>query len=101
MMKKKEINLKVKNYIAHSPHRNNIKRVALFGSYAEGKQKRGSDVDILIEFQRPIGLFAMVGVQRELADALKKKVDLMTPGSLSKYFRDDVLRRAVQIYEKK
>ena len=56
-----------------------MKSLAIFGSYARGDQQPTSDVDVLVEFERPIGGFAFV----ELADHLEKLlgvgVDLLTP----------------------
>jgi predicted nucleotidyltransferase len=58
-----------------------VKRIGLFGSYARGMQDRRSDIDIVIEFYRPIGLKFM-----ELSDYLEKlfrrKVDILTPDGI-------------------
>ena len=51
---------------------------------------------MLIEFEpgRVIGLLRMAGMERELSEILKRKVDLRTPADLSRYFRDEVLAAA-------
>jgi predicted nucleotidyltransferase len=74
----------------------------LFGSYINGNAREESDVDVLIDFEPAavIGFFEFVEIQRYLADALGKTVDLLTPESLSKYFRDEVLKQAELVYEK-
>ena len=74
-----------------------VKRLALFGSYAEGKAEKRSDVDFLVEFAPEADLLDQVGLQQDLEQFLKKKVDVVTPNSLSKYFRDEVLKKAVYL----
>lgn len=54
-----------------------VKDIALFGSYVRGDQEAGSDVDILIEFNQPVG-WEIVDVHRYLEDILGMKVDLVT-----------------------
>jgi predicted nucleotidyltransferase len=80
---------------------NGIPYAGVFGSYAKGLQNEKSDIDILIKFygKPSISIFDMVRVERELSQALDKEVDLVTPNSLSKYFRDDVLKSVVEIYD--
>ena len=74
-----------------------VKRLALYGSYAAGKPGKRSDVDFLVEFAPEADLLDQVGLQQDLERFLKKKVDVVTPNSLSKYFRDDVLKKAVYL----
>ncbi len=77
-----------------------IRKLSLFGSVLRDDFSPDSDLDVLVEFmpgQTP-GL-AFFGYGDELARLIGRKVDLNTPGFLSKYFRNDVLRDAVTIYE--
>ncbi len=59
-----------------------VKKIGIFGSYARGEQKEDSDVDLVVEFEKPIGLKFM-----ELSDyiekALGKKVDILTPAGIN------------------
>jgi hypothetical protein len=72
--------------------RYHIKKVGLFGSYAQGKQKKGSDIDLLVEFKAPVDLFEYVHLSEELRKILKIKIDLATPASLKPHIRDKVLK---------
>lgn len=101
-MTKQEIKIKLSEAVRNIPHRNDIKALALFGSYLNDNAHEESDVDVLIDFEPAavIGLFEFVEIQQYLADALGKTVDLLTPQSLSKYFRDEVLKHAEPVYEK-
>ncbi len=82
-----------------SPVRGHVRRVSLFGSYLHGTAGNDSDVDLLIEFKKPVGMFALVRMERELSEALGKHVDLSTPNSLSRYFRNDVVNEAEPLFE--
>ncbi|HSN15821.1 MAG TPA: nucleotidyltransferase family protein, partial [Anaeromyxobacteraceae bacterium] len=58
-----------------------------------------SDVDVLVEFEPGhVPGFAFFDMQEELAGILGRRVDLHTPGSLSRYFRDRVVREAQDHY---
>jgi predicted nucleotidyltransferase len=61
--------------------RYNIKMIGIFGSAARGESTNISDVDILVEFEKPIGLdFVLLG--DELEELLGVKVDIVTPNAL-------------------
>ena len=77
-----------------------VKRVALFGSVVRGEETPQSDVDILVKFRKPIGLFKLVGLEQELSERLKRPVDLITEGGLSPYVRPYVEAEKVILYEK-
>lgn len=78
---------------------NGIRRLALFGSILRNDFRPESDVDVLVEFQPGVRVgLAFIRMQDELSSVLGRKVDLHTPGSLSKYFRAEVLDEAEAIY---
>jgi len=76
--------------------KNKVKKAGIFGSYAKGEQKKNSDIDILIEPPKGIG-FGFVGIQFELEDKLKKKIDLISYNGISPYLREDILKSEVRI----
>ena len=59
------------------------RRVSIFGSFAKGEAGPQSDVDVLVEFERPTGLLAVVRLERELSEALGRPVDLLTEAGIS------------------
>jgi uncharacterized protein len=59
-----------------------LKTIGVFGSYVRGEQKRDSDLDLLVEFERPIGLFKFLEMEEYLSDLLKVKVDLVSKKAL-------------------
>ena len=58
-----------------------VKKIGLFGSYAKGTPVKGSDVDILAEFERPIGL-KFVAFVEYLEKVLGGEVDVLTPAGI-------------------
>ena len=74
--------------------RHGVSHLAVFGSLARGEERPDSDVDILVEFSIPVGLFEFVRVQRYLGQLLGRNVDLATPDALRKEMRDSILGEA-------
>jgi predicted nucleotidyltransferase len=81
--------------------RNHIRKLSLFGSALRGDFTPDSDVDVLVEFEPDarVGLIRLAGLELELAEIFGRKVDLNTPGFLSKYYRDHVLSEAEVQYD--
>ena len=79
--------------------RHHIRRLALFGSVLRDDFRPDSDVDVLVEFEpgRTPG-FKFWDVEDELTELFGRKVDLNTPGCLSRYFRERVQREAQVLY---
>ena len=77
-----------------------IRRLALFGSVLRDDFTPASDVDMLVEYLpgRHPGLM-LFRQQEELAVRLHRPVDLHTPASLSRHFRDAVQASSLPIYE--
>lgn len=80
--------------------RNRIRRLALFGSVIRDDFGPESDVDVLLEFEpdHHVG-YGFITLQEELSGLLGRRLDLDTPEDLSRYFRDDVVRTAVVIFD--
>jgi predicted nucleotidyltransferase len=72
-----------------------VARLSLFGSFARDEGRDDSDVDLLVEFNRPVGLFEFVRLQRQLAEIVGHRVDLVTPAALKPQLRDRILGEAV------
>ncbi len=86
----------IKRKISSTLRRNDVKRAAVFGSFATGTSKKNSDIDILVEFRKPKGL-EFVGLKLALEEKLKRKVDLLTYSSINPYLRKRILEEAVEI----
>ncbi|MDO9509630.1 MAG: nucleotidyltransferase family protein [Thermovirgaceae bacterium] len=80
--------------------RHGIRRLALFGSVLRDDFSPESDVDVLVEFEpgKRVGL-RFFSMEQELSELLGRKVDLNTPGFLSRHFREEVQLQAEVLYD--
>jgi len=86
-----------KDKIAEFCRLNRIRRLSLFGSVLRDDFRSDSDVDVLVEFEpgARVGFFELYDMEQELSQLLGcRKVDMNTPKSLSKYFREEVMQEA-------
>jgi uncharacterized protein len=76
--------------------RNQIRKLALFGSVLRDDFGPESDVDVLVEFEpnARVGLFRFAAMEHELSEMIGRKADLRTAEELSQYFRDEVVASA-------
>jgi len=97
-----EIKRRLAEAVNCEPHKEDIKSVALFGSYVNGTPTDDSDIDVLIDFEptATIGFFALAHIKRHFEKYLGRTVDLLTPSAISKFFRDEILKQAEYVYEK-
>lgn len=78
--------------------KNDISFLGLFGSYARGEQKEGSDMDFLASFSRRKSLLDLVRIERDLSGIIGVKVDLVTEKSLSPYLVERIKSEVKPIY---
>ena len=75
-----------------------VRSLAVFGSVARGDAGPGSDVDLLVEFDRSVGLFHFIHVQDFLRDLLGgAEVDLVIRDAVYEELRDDIYEEAVNV----
>ena len=74
-----------------------VESIGFFGSYVRGEQKRGSDLDVLVEFSEPIGLFKFIELEDFLTEKLGVKVDLVMKDSLKPRIKESILKEAVYV----
>lgn len=102
-MGKNEIKKKLLEAIENDPHKKDIKKVSIFGSYAYGRPGKRSDVDVLIEFtpEAKIGLLELAAIKDNMKKFIRKKVDLVPRDSLHKFIKQEILSNAKKIYQKR
>lgn len=93
----KTIQTQIKHKLPVLAHDYQVKRLGIFGSVARGKDTAKSDVDILVSFFRPPGLFDFVRLEDYLSSLLKRKVDLVTRKAIKPVIRDRVLREVTYV----
>ena len=74
-----------------------VASLSIFGSTARNEAGPDSDVDILVEFNAPIGLFGLIRLEQYLEKLLGCSVDLGTAKSLKPRIREEVLREAIRV----
>ncbi|WP_414578799.1 nucleotidyltransferase family protein [Anabaena sp. CCY 9402-a] len=79
-------------------HELGVKSLNLFGSVARDEARPDSDVDFLVEFHRPGGLFQLFQVQYYLEDILGCSVDLGTQDALREHLREPVLKDVIRAF---
>ncbi len=78
--------------------RYNVKRIGVFGSVVRGDDTTKSDIDLLVDFSKPIGLFELVGLESYLTKKLGIKVEIASRKYLSPYIKNDILQEEQIIY---
>jgi len=74
-----------------------VKSLAVFGSLARGEATPASDIDVLVEFDRPVGLFEFIRLKLYLEKLTGRRVDLVTQDALRPAMRDEILSEAIHV----
>lgn len=74
-----------------------VKEIGIFGSYTRGKQKEKSDLDVLVEFSEPVGLFKFMDLEEYLQNLFDVKVDLVSRKALKPHIGERILREVIYI----
>lgn len=96
MMNQKEIEKKLKNLKPILSDRFAVERIGYFGSFSRNEQTEKSDIDILVEFRKPLG-WDFFDLQEFLEDELKIKVDLVSSRALKDQLKDSILKQVQYI----
>ncbi|RAP36141.1 nucleotidyltransferase [Candidatus Marinamargulisbacteria bacterium SCGC AAA071-K20] len=75
-----------------------VSYLGLFGSYARNEQTLNSDVDLLVDFNKPVG-FEFFNLKSYLEEKLQKNVDLVTRNALKERLRETILNEVKKIEE--
>ena len=73
-----------------------VKSLAIFGSVARDQARADSDIDILVEFSEPVGIFEFLDLKEYLESILSGRVDLATEQALKKQLREQILKEAIR-----
>lgn len=87
----------IKKIIVPILKRRGVVWAGIFGSFARGDHKKGSDIDILIEFKGRKSLLDLVGVERELKERTGKKADLVEYSTIHPRLKERILNEEVAI----
>jgi len=74
-----------------------VQSIGVFGSFVRGKQKKRSDIDILVEFSETPDLFEFMDLQEYLQEILGSKIDLVTKDAIKPLIKDRILSEVVYV----
>ncbi|MDH7513835.1 MAG: nucleotidyltransferase family protein [Clostridiales bacterium] len=97
MKKLKEIKAILEQHKLEIQRKFKVKEIGVFGSYTRGRQKLKSDIDILVEFSEPVGLFEFMDLEDYLQSLLGVKVDLVSRKALKPHIGERILREVIYI----
>lgn len=87
----------IKNKIKPILKSHQIKKAAIFGSYAHGTQKKSSDLDLVIQFSGKKSLYDLADLQEILENKLKMKVDLLTYKGINPLLKSFIASRQIKV----
>ncbi|TYT75824.1 nucleotidyltransferase family protein [Desulfobotulus mexicanus] len=97
-MTKDQIIIKIKENYPYLMSEFGLKKIGLFGSYAKGVQEESSDIDIVAEFEKPIGLKFVIFAEY-LENILGKKADILTPAGIKGIRNPDIAKSIMETIE--
>ncbi len=74
-----------------------VKEIGIFGSFVRGEARKDSDIDILVEFERPIGFFKFLELEEYLSNLIGRKVDLVSKKALKPHIGKYIFEEVVTI----
>jgi len=77
--------------------KHDVSRAGLFGSYARGEQRKGSDIDLLVEIKKDISLLDFARIKVDLEDKFRRKFDLVEYGCIKPALRERILAEEVPL----
>jgi len=92
MFSRAEIESKLKRIKPELTDKFHVKNIGYFGSYSQEQQTENSDLDILVEFTKPIG-WEFFTLEKYLEQSLGLKVDLVTTNALKERVKDTILNQ--------
>jgi len=89
----------IKKLIIPILKKHGVEEAGIFGSFATGKSKNKSDLDLVVKITRDISLFDFINLKLDLEDKLGRKVDLVEYEAIKERIKDRILKEQVKIYE--
>ena len=96
-MSKEELKEKISNQLPVLKDKYHVKKLGIFGSVARGQENNSSDVDIIVDFESPIGFFDFIRLENFLSEVLQKKVDLVSRNAVKPAIKDEVIKETIYV----
>ena len=97
MKELKELKAQLKALKPLLVERYKVESIAIFGSYSRGEQTSKSDLDIVVAFSEPVGVYRFIEVEEFLKEKLGVKVDLVQKGARLPMIKDQILAETINI----
>jgi len=97
MKTKDEIIKILKSEFSYISENYNVKSLGLFGSYSREQQLPGSDIDILVEFKKPIGFFKFIELEDYLSEKTGAKVELVSSDAVKPIIKSNIMENIVYV----
>lgn len=91
MLKSSEVQQRIRENLAELSREYAVSEIGIFGSYARNEQKPDSDLDILVEFSKPVGFVSFMQLEQHLQRLLGVKIDLVTRAALKSHIGARIL----------
>ncbi len=92
-----EVKDAIQEKISYIRENYDVGRIGIFGSVARQDDSLESDVDLLVEFDHPIGFIKFIRLEDYLGTVLGRKVDLVTRNALKSGIKEDILKDVVYV----
>ena len=97
MIARQQIREDIRSHMPSLRRQYGVRSLGLFGSYARNEQGPRSDIDILVEFDAPIGLLRFTQLERNLGELLGRKVDLVMKSALKPRIGSHILEEVIPL----
>jgi len=92
-----EIKHTLANYKHELEDKYYVKEIGIFGSYTREKQTNKSDLDVLIEFSKPVSLLQIISLENYISDILGIKVDVVPKNNIREELKEAILKETVLV----
>lgn len=94
MLSQRDILLKLKELKPLLSEEYAVNKIGLFGSFAEKTNTASSDIDVIVELDKPIG-WKFLSLELYLGKIFNRKIDLVTKNALKDQIKDDILKHVI------
>lgn len=97
MIARQQIREEIRRHKSSLRRQYGVRSIGLFGSFARNEQGPRSDIDLLVEFESPIGLLRFTRLERDLAELLGRKVDLVMKSAIKPRIGRHILEEVIPL----
>ncbi|MFH1188519.1 MAG: nucleotidyltransferase family protein [bacterium] len=96
-MTKDDVVQKIQKVLPRLRNQYHVATIGIFGSVARGDEHKESDLDVIVTFDTPIGLFDFVRLENELSEVIGMRVDLVSQKALKPIIKNEILQETIYV----